>query len=60
MEAYYKSIDMPISIKELGVELNDDQIKELAYKCSFQNTRTVGGVKALNTEDMIEIYKMAR
>lgn len=60
MEVYYKSIDMPISIKELGVELNDDQIKELAYKCSFQNTRTVGGVKALNTEDMIEIYKMAR
>ncbi len=60
MEAYYKSIDMPISIRELGVELNDDQIKELAYKCSFQNTRTVGGVKALNTEDMIEIYKMAR
>ncbi|MNM97098.1 NADH-dependent butanol dehydrogenase A [compost metagenome] len=60
MESYYKSIDMPISIKELGVELNDDQIKELAYKCSFQNTRTVGGVKALNTEDMIEIYKMAR
>ncbi|SHH86519.1 iron-containing alcohol dehydrogenase [Clostridium intestinale] len=60
MEAYYKSIDMPISIKELGVELNDEQIKELAYKCSFQNTRTVGGVKALNTEDMIEIYKMAR
>lgn len=60
MEAYYKSIDMPISIKELGVELNDDQIKELAYKCSFQNTRTIGGVKALNTEDIIEIYKMAR
>lgn len=60
MENYYKSIDMPISIKELGVELNDEQIKELAYKCSFQNTRTVGGVKALNTEDMIEIYKMAR
>lgn len=60
MEAYYKSIVMPISIKELGVELNDDQIKELAYKCSFQKTRTIGGVKALNMEDIIEIYKMAR
>lgn len=60
MEAYYKSIDMPISIKELGVELNDEQIHELAYKCSFQKTRTIGGVKALNMEDIIEIYKMAR
>lgn len=60
MEAYYKSIDMPISIKELGVELKDEQIHELAYKCSFQKTRTIGGVKALNMEDIIEIYKMAR
>jgi len=60
MEAYYHSINMPTSISELGVEICEDEMKELAYKCSFQNTRTVGGVKALNTEDMIEIYKMAR
>ncbi|WP_238905072.1 iron-containing alcohol dehydrogenase [Clostridium sp. YIM B02506] len=60
MEAYYHSINMPTSISELGVEICEDEMEELAYKCSFQNTRTVGGVKALNTEDMIEIYKMAR
>lgn len=60
MESYYHSINMPTSISELGVEICEDEMEELAYKCSFQNTRTVGGVKALNTEDMIEIYKMAR
>lgn len=60
MEAYYHSINMPTSLSELGVEICEDDMKELAYKCSFQNTRTVGGVKALNMEDMLEIYKMSR
>lgn len=60
MEEFYRSIQMPTTITELGVSLSDDQIEELAFKCSFQNTRTIGGFKALNMQDMKEIYKMAR
>ena len=60
MEQFYRSIDMPVSIRELGVELTDEQIEELADKCSFGQTRTVGIIKKLNKADMIEIYKAAR
>lgn len=60
MEEFYHLISMPISITELGVELTDDQIEELAYKCSFENTRTIGAFKTLDIEDMKKIYKMAR
>ena len=60
MENFFRSIHMPVSISELGVELTDAQIEELAYKCSFKETRTVGGVQALGRKDMEEIYCMAR
>ncbi|OCA98272.1 iron-containing alcohol dehydrogenase [Clostridium beijerinckii] len=60
MESFYHFIDMPISIKELGVNLTDDQIDELAYKCSFKDTRTIGEFQKLNMEDMKKIYIMAR
>lgn len=60
MEKFYNSIDMPISISELDIKLTDEQIDELAYKCSFKNTRTIGGFKQLNMEDMKKIYIMSR
>lgn len=60
MEDFYHSVGMPISIAELGIDLTDSQIDELAYKCSFSNTRTIGGLKALDIEDMKKIYRIAR
>lgn len=60
MEDFYRSIGMPTSINELGIELTDEQIHELAYKCSFKNTRTIGNFKILNMDDMERIYTMAR
>ena len=60
MEEFFRYIKMPITIGEMGVELTDDQIDELAYKCSHENTRTIGYVKKLDMEDMKNIYKLAR
>ncbi|QHQ60936.1 iron-containing alcohol dehydrogenase [Anaerocolumna sedimenticola] len=60
MEHFYWSIGMPTSIRELGIEVTDEQIHELAFKCSFQNTRTIGRFQVLNMEDMEEIFRMAR
>ena len=52
---------MPVTLTELGLkDLTDEQIDELAEKCSFGQTRTIGGVKALNKADMINIYTKAR
>lgn len=45
---------------ELGLDLTDQQIHDLAFKCSFKDTRTIGVFKQLNMRDMEEIYLMAR
>ena len=60
MEHFYHSIDMPISIHELGVDPTDDQIEELAEKCSFHQTRTIGVIKKLDKSDIANIYRAAR
>ena len=60
MEEFFHSISMPTSLSELGVKLTDDQIDELAYKCTFENTRMIGGFKSLDIEDVKNIYRMAR
>lgn len=60
MEEFYRSIDMPVSIQELGVTLTEEQIKELADKCSFYEKRTIGCVKKLDREDIYKIYQAAK
>lgn len=57
MESFFRHIGMPTSIHELtGKDLTEEEIKELAYKCSFMNTRTIGQFKVLTIEDMENIY----
>lgn len=60
MEDFFRSIKMPISLHELGLDLDDQQIHELAFKCSYEDTRTIGVFKQLNMKDMEKIYTMAR
>lgn len=60
MEDFYHQIDMPARIGEMDIQLTDAQIEELAYKCSFEETRTIGSFKKLDKEDMKAIYKMAQ
>lgn len=60
MEAFFRSVRMPTSLKELGVEPSEEQIAKLAEKCSFFGKRTIGIVKKLNQDDMQAIYRAAR
>lgn len=60
LEDFFRSIHMPVTIAELGVELKEEQIQELAYKCSHMEKRTVGGIQKLDRHDMEEIYRMAK
>lgn len=60
MEEFYRSIDMPTNIRELGITLTEEQIQELAHKCSFMGKRTIGQFMVLDEKDMREIYRMAR
>jgi alcohol dehydrogenase YqhD (iron-dependent ADH family) len=60
MEDFFRSIGMPVSIGELGVKPTDEQIAEMALKCSHFGERTIGSFKPLNQEDMANIYKNAK
>jgi alcohol dehydrogenase len=60
MEDFFRSIKMPVSLHELGLDLDDQQIHELAFKCSYEDTRTIGVFKQLNMKDMEKIYTMAK
>ena len=61
MERFFHHIGMPTNIHDLiGKELTEAEIKELAYKCSFMNTRTIGQFKKLTIEDMENIYRAAK
>lgn len=60
-EAFFRSIGMPTNIHDLiGREITDAEIEEMADKCCEFGARTVGSLKALNKNDMIAIYKMAK
>ena len=60
MEDYFRSIQMPTSLHELGLDLTEKEIHDLAFKCSFEDTRTIGVFKQLNMKDMEKIYLAAR
>ena len=61
MESFFRHIGMPTNIHDLiGKTLSEEEIKTLAYKCSFMQTRTIGQFKVLQLEDMENIYRMAK
>ena len=60
MEDFYHALDMPVCIGDMGIELAEEQMRELAEKCSHFGKRTIGCIKKLDQEDMYQIYKEAR
>ncbi len=58
-EDFFRSIKMPVNIKELGYTLTYAQIKELAEKC-YEGNGTIKGFVDIAQEDMLKIFTMAR
>ncbi len=58
LEAFYKSIGMPIRLPELGFTQQD--LPHMAEKCvSFRPNNHIGNFKSLDKNDVLEIYKLA-
>lgn len=60
MEDFYRALNMPVCVGDMGIELTEEQMRELAEKCSHFGKRTIGCIKKLDQEDMYQIYKEAR
>lgn len=59
-ERFLRDIGMPTNLRELGLELSDEQLDRLAWNCSFEDTRTIGSIRVLTRDDMREVYRLAR
>ena len=60
-ENFFRSIHMPVSLGEVpGVGVQSEAgLAELADRCSFHKSRTIGNFRVLSDADMLEIYRLA-
>ena len=60
VEAFYRSIGMPVRISGLGINLTEGDIDQLALKCTFFGKRTIGAFNKLDGKMIRDIYTLAR
>ena len=59
MEEFYRAINMPINLHELGVNATDEDLKVMAHKCAIGCNGGKGSARFLREEDMLAIFRMA-
>lgn len=59
-ESFFRAIQMPTNMRELGIAPTDAQIAELAKKCAVTSNDNLGRAKVLHEADMRAIYEAAR
>ena len=59
MEDFYRSINMPTNLRELGITATDEDLITMARKCAVGVGGGKGSAKFLKEEDMLAIYRAA-
>lgn len=59
MEEFFRSIEMPTNMKELGIAPSEEELRTMAHMCSAAAGGEKGSAKVLEERDMLEIYRMA-
>ena len=59
MEDFYREIKMPVSIRGLGVEPSEAQIKKMSAKCAASHPDGMGKMKKLFEDDIERIFRAA-
>ena len=57
MEDFYREINMPTNIRELGVKATEEDLVTMAHKCAVGVGGEMGSAKVLNEADMLAIYR---
>ena len=57
MEAFYRSINMPTNLRELGITASGDDLAIMAHKCAVGVGGEMGSARVLNEDDMLNIYR---
>ncbi|MFI3312400.1 MAG: iron-containing alcohol dehydrogenase [Eubacteriales bacterium] len=58
-ERFFLSLGMPVNLPQLVGKQDEAGIEDLALRCSFQKTRTIGTFKVLDFEDMKAVFSAA-
>ena len=59
-EAFYRRINMPTNLRELGVNATEKDLVLMAHKCAVGVNGGMGSAKFLREEDMLAIYRAAK
>ena len=58
---FFKEIGAPVNLRELGLDkITDDEIMELALDATINGTVTLAKVKALDLNDVVQIFKNSK
>ena len=57
MEDFYRRINMPTNLRELGVSPTEEELRTMAHKCAVTVGGEKGSARLLREEDILEIYK---
>lgn len=59
MENYFKSLGMPVTLRELEAGIKEEDFEEMAEKCTNFGKRVLPGIKELGKKEMVDIYRLA-
>lgn len=59
MEDYYHAIGMPVCFSELGIHPTEEQMQEMAHRCSLATGGRIGSAMPLKEADMLAVYHLA-
>lgn len=58
---YFREIGMPVNLKEIGIsEISEEELMELALDATMKGTVKLTKIKALDVNDVFEIFKSAK
>ena len=57
MEDFYRSINMPTNLRELGVNATEEDLVLMAHKCAVGVGGEMGSAKVLDEQAMLDIFK---
>lgn len=60
MEDFYRSINMPTNLRELGVNATEEDLKLMAKKCAIGVGGAKGSARLLREEDMLAIFEASK
>ena len=60
MEDFYRRINMPTNLRELGVNATDEDLATMAHKCAVGVGGSMGSARVLDENDMLAIFKASR